>query len=48
MMVKGSGDVNLGTVPVDITGLNDDPTVSTLPTNYTFAEDVEGNVDYHP
>lgn len=41
----GGGNVTLGTVNVDITGINDDPTITGLPTDITVVEDVASNVD---
>ncbi|WP_199243959.1 DUF4214 domain-containing protein [Bacterioplanes sanyensis] len=41
----GSGDVALGTINADITPANDDPTATGLPTDLTFSEDTQGNVD---
>jgi hypothetical protein len=41
----GSGDVALGTINADITAVNDDPTETGLPTDLTFSEDTQGNVD---
>ncbi len=41
----GSGDVALGTVNVDITGVNDDPEVATLPSDVTVTEDTASNVN---
>lgn len=41
----GSGDVNLGTVNVDVTAVNDNPTVATLPAAVTVTEDTQSNVD---
>ena len=41
----GSGDVNLGTVNIDITAANDDPTISGLPATVTVTEDTQSNVD---
>ncbi len=40
----GSGDVNLGTLNINITGVNDDPTAS-LPASVTVTEDTESNLD---
>ncbi|SMO88302.1 DUF4347 domain-containing protein, partial [Gracilimonas mengyeensis] len=42
---NGSGDVSLGTVNIDITGTNDPPGVSGLPTDITVTEDTESNVN---
>ncbi|MTI88250.1 MAG: T9SS type A sorting domain-containing protein [Balneolaceae bacterium] len=42
---NGSGDVSLGTVNLDITAVNDDPTLTGLPTDVTVTEDTESNVD---
>ncbi|WP_138429678.1 putative Ig domain-containing protein [Fodinibius saliphilus] len=42
---NGSGDVSLGTVNIDITGVNDNPTLSGLPSDITVTEDTESNVD---
>ncbi len=44
----GSGDVALGTINADITPANDDPTATGLPTDLTFSEDTQGNVDLSP
>lgn len=41
----GSGDVALGTINADITAVNDDPTATGLPSDLTFTEDTQGNVD---
>ena len=41
----GSGDVNLGTVNIDVTAVNDNPTVATLPASVTVTEDSQSNVD---
>ncbi|MCA9212070.1 MAG: tandem-95 repeat protein [Planctomycetales bacterium] len=42
----GGADINLGTVNVDITAINDNPTnVGSLPTDVTVTEDVATNVD---
>jgi|GEM_PF-739635 len=41
----GSGNVDLGTVNVDITAVNDDPTISGLATDVTVTEDTASNVD---
>ena len=41
----GSGDVAVGTVNIDITAVNDDPTVASLPTDVTVTEDTASNVD---
>ncbi|RRG18933.1 hypothetical protein DWB61_17675, partial [Ancylomarina euxinus] len=41
----GGTDVSLGTVNVDITAINDDPSISGLPTDITVTEDVASNVD---
>ncbi len=41
----GSGDISLGTVNLDITAVNDDPTASSLVTDVTVTEDVASNVD---
>ena len=41
----GSGDVALGTVNIDITGVNDDPTVSGLVSDIALTEDTLGNID---
>ncbi len=41
----GSGDVAAGTVNLDITNVNDDPTVSGLVTDIAFTEDTVGNLD---
>ncbi|WP_344816652.1 DUF4347 domain-containing protein, partial [Marinobacter xestospongiae] len=44
----GSGDVAHGTINADITAVNDDPTATGLPTDLTFTEDTQGNVDLSP
>ncbi|MFC4348627.1 DUF4347 domain-containing protein [Kordiimonas lipolytica] len=41
----GSGNVAIGTVNIDITAVNDDPTGATLPTDVTVTEDTASNVD---
>lgn len=41
----GGGNVSLGSVNVDINGINDDPTITGLPTDITVIEDVASNVD---
>ncbi|MDM8160382.1 cadherin domain-containing protein [Labilibaculum sp. K2S] len=41
----GGTDVSLGTVNVDITAANDDPSISGLPTDITVSEDIASNVD---
>ena len=41
----GSGDVTLFTTNFDITDVNDDPTVSSLPSSVTVTEDTQSNVD---
>ncbi|WP_205720181.1 putative Ig domain-containing protein [Fodinibius halophilus] len=42
---NGSGDLSLGTVNLDITAVNDAPTLSGLPSDVTVSEDTESNVD---
>ncbi|MGM0589960.1 MAG: cadherin domain-containing protein [Bacteroidota bacterium] len=42
---NGSGEVTLGTVNIDITAVNDVPTVSGLVSDITFTEDQSGSVD---
>ncbi len=45
----GGTDINLGTVNVDISPVNDDPTnAGVLPTDITVTEDVASNVDLSP
>ncbi|MCF6455829.1 tandem-95 repeat protein [Pseudoalteromonas sp. MMG024] len=41
----GSGNVALGTINADITDVNDDPAATGLPSDITFTEDSQGNVD---
>jgi len=41
----GGGNVALGTVNLDITAVNDDPTATGVPTDVTVTEDVASNVD---
>ncbi|NVJ98598.1 MAG: DUF4347 domain-containing protein [Alphaproteobacteria bacterium] len=41
----GSGNVDLGTVNIDITDVNDNPSISGLVSDITFSEDTAGNVD---
>ncbi|MEH7830372.1 beta strand repeat-containing protein [Gemmobacter denitrificans] len=41
----GSGSVSLGTVNIDITGVNDQPSASGLPTDVTVTEDAASNLD---
>ncbi|MCG8568397.1 MAG: DUF4347 domain-containing protein, partial [Desulfobacterales bacterium] len=41
----GSGQVNLGSVQVDITAVNDAPSLSNIPTSITVTEDQTGNLD---
>jgi len=42
----GSGDVALGTINLDITAVNDDPTISGLVTDVSVTEDTASNVDF--
>ncbi|WP_404422171.1 DUF4347 domain-containing protein [Thalassospira australica] len=41
----GGGNVTLGTVAVNITAVNDDPTATGVPASITVTEDTAGNVD---
>ncbi len=41
----GTVDSQLETVNIDITAVNDNPTISGLPTDITMMEDIESNVD---
>ena len=41
----GSGNVSLGTVNLDITGVNDNPALASLPSDVTVTEDTASNVD---
>ncbi|MCE8510004.1 hypothetical protein KBY28_16250 [Ruegeria pomeroyi] len=41
----GSGDINLGSVNIDITAVNDNPGATGLPTDVTVTEDTAGNID---
>ena len=41
----GGGNVSLGTVNIDITAVNDDPTATGVPTDVTVTEDVASNLD---
>lgn len=41
----GGGNVTLGTVAVNITAFNDDPTATGVPASITVTEDTAGNVD---
>ncbi|MHA7108989.1 Calx-beta domain-containing protein [Sunxiuqinia elliptica] len=41
----GGTDVSLGTVNIDITAINDDPTISGLPTIINVLEDIASNVN---
>ena len=40
----GSGDVGLGTISINITAVNDNPTAS-IPASVTVTEDTESNLD---
>ncbi|MCG8567586.1 MAG: Ig-like domain-containing protein, partial [Desulfobacterales bacterium] len=42
---EGSGNVSLGTVNIDITAVNDAPSLSGVPASVTFTEDQQGNLD---
>jgi hypothetical protein len=43
--IGGGSDVNLGFVNIDITAVNDNPTITGLPTDITVTEDVISNLD---
>lgn len=41
----GGGDITVGTVSVNITGVNDDPTLTSLPTDITVDQNTASNVN---
>ncbi|MFC3052090.1 DUF4347 domain-containing protein [Kordiimonas pumila] len=42
---NGSGDVTIGTISVNLTAVNDDPTATGLPSDITVTEDTASDVD---